>query len=92
MRKVTVADLILPSAFGKNISLNTILAPGDRNLNKSILQSLFKSPEGCRGRGGGGMLKLRINRRINREELKFGLLLMKSRTTVLFIYHQTCHV
>ena len=50
MRKVTVADLILPSAFGKNISLNTILAPGDRNLNKSILQSLNHR----RVAGGGG--------------------------------------
>ena len=73
MWKVTVADLDLPFtkevivkfAFGKD-RLNTILAPEGRNSNKPIFKSL--NHRGV-ARGGGGMLKVGIDRRINREEI-----------------------
>lgn len=72
MWKVRVADLVLP--FTKKITikfgiweghLNTILAPGGRNVNNLIFKSLNH-----RGVVGGGRLKLRIDQRVNREEVR----------------------
>ena len=74
MWKVTVADLDLPFTKRSDSQIRLWEGPSERNFGpggpkfeQTNLQK-FKSPGGCPV--GGGMLKVGIDRRINREEIE----------------------